>query len=139
MQRFSQRLINHQSREFSLQLSDPTLNRNPVYSRYALHPISTYDPKHNTQISNGQHPFLFQHILIPHHCNIPITMSTLNPNVRDLTMHPLAYHPILHQATMSFPPHPAAQNPRPKQSSPITTTTDALNKQRHHSLPSSSE
>ena len=38
-----------------------------------------------------------------------------------------------------LPPHPAAPTPRLKQLNPINTTLDVPNKQRHHSLSSSSE
>jgi len=38
-----------------------------------------------------------------------------------------------------LPPHPAAPTPRFKQLNPINTTLDVPNKQRHHSLSSSSE
>jgi hypothetical protein len=38
-----------------------------------------------------------------------------------------------------LPPHPEAPTLRPKQSNPINTTLDTLNKKQHHSLSSSSK
>jgi hypothetical protein len=38
-----------------------------------------------------------------------------------------------------FPPHPKTQKPRHTKPNTTTATTDVLNKQRHHSLPSLSE
>jgi hypothetical protein len=71
-----------------------------------------------------------------HHSNHHVCTQSQHTRPNDTHPH-MSSHPALNHHKLS--PHPAAPMPRLKQSNPINTTLDVLNKQRHHNLSSSSK
>ena len=71
-----------------------------------------------------------------HHSNHYVYTQSQCTRPNDTPPH-MSTHPA--PSHHELPPHPAAPTPRLNQLNPINTTLDVLNKQRHHSLSSSSE